>query len=127
MITMACRSHLLCAIIFACIYFPALALAQENSPLTSPPAPTPAATPAGITDPEKATRAWLDTTPPADKAKSDAYFEGGYWLLLWNFLVNAGVCLLLLSTRLSARLRDLAAKITRIRPLQAALYGAGSH
>ena len=35
---------------------------------------------------ETATQAWLDTLTPAQKAKSDAYFEGGYWLLLWDFL-----------------------------------------
>ena len=55
-------------------------------------------------DPEAATRAWLATIPPDEKAKSDAYFEGGYWLILWNFLLTAGLMLLLLCTRLSARI-----------------------
>jgi hypothetical protein len=41
---------------------------------TATPPPTPAATPTGITDPEAATRAWLDTMPSNEKARSDAYF-----------------------------------------------------
>ena len=35
-------------------------------------------------DVEAATRAYLDTLQGAARAKSDAYFEGGYWLLLWS-------------------------------------------
>ncbi|TMJ14382.1 MAG: M48 family peptidase, partial [Alphaproteobacteria bacterium] len=37
-------------------------------------------------DPEAATRAYLGTLNGAARAKSDAYFEGGYWLLLWGTL-----------------------------------------
>src|SRR6266704_3649844 len=37
-------------------------------------------------DPVEATKAWLNTVPADKRAKSDAYFEGGYWLILWNFL-----------------------------------------
>jgi STE24 endopeptidase len=58
-----------------------------------------------------ATRAWLDTVPADKRARSDAYFEGGYWLLLWNFLLSAAISVLLLTTRISARLRDFADKI----------------
>ena len=39
-----------------------------------------AATPAF--DADNATRAYLDTLQGAARAKSDAYFEGGYWLPL---------------------------------------------
>jgi STE24 endopeptidase len=59
---------------------------------------------------------------PDARAKSDAYYEGGYWLLLWDFLVGAGVAWLFLGTRLSARIRDLTERITRFRWLQTALY-----
>src|SRR5260370_13530632 len=31
-------------------------------------------------DPVEATKAWLSTVPAAKRARSDAYFEGGYWL-----------------------------------------------
>ena len=38
-------------------------------------------------DVDAATRAYLDTLQGAARAKSDAYFEGGYWLPLWGALV----------------------------------------
>src|SRR5437588_976197 len=87
--------------------------------------PGPVAIPTGITDPAAATRAWLDTIPPDEKARSDAYFEGGYWLILWNFLLTAAIALLLLTTRLSTRIRDVAARVTRFRPIQAGIYAIG--
>src|SRR5215469_5504134 len=57
-------------------------------------------------DADQATREWLDTMSPAARAKSDAYFEGGYWLILWDFAVGLVVAWLLLGTGLSNRLRD---------------------
>ena len=75
-------------------------------------------------DPEAATRAYLATVPPDQRARSDAYFEGGYWLTLWNYLLGAAAALLLLQTRWSARMRDAAERRTRRRPLQTALYWA---
>ena len=60
--------------------------------------------------------------PPAAKARSDAYFEGGYWLILWDFLYASAMMLLLLNLRWSAKMRDLAARITRFRWLQTLLY-----
>jgi STE24 endopeptidase len=85
-------------------------------------APAPAVTPAGISDPAAATRAWLDTMPADEKARSDAYFEGTYWLILWNFLLTVAIALLFLTTKLSARLRDLAVRLTSFRPVQAGIY-----
>ncbi len=73
---------------------------------------------------EKATRAYLATLPPDKKARSDAYFEGGYWLILWDFLYGALVSLVLLSTRLSLRMRTLAERATRRKGLQTWLYWA---
>src|SRR5205823_2735912 len=101
--------------------------AQQTSPTTANAiaSPAPIATPAGITDPEGATRAWLDTMPANEKARSDAYFEGTYWLILWNFLVTVAIALLLLTTKLSARIRDLAAALTSFRPAQAGIYAIG--
>jgi STE24 endopeptidase len=86
--------------------------------------PTPVVAPsiAPGTDPATATRAWLDTVPPDKKAKSDAYFEGGYWLILWNFLLDAGIALLLLGTGISAKIRDFAERTTRFKTLQVVLY-----
>src|SRR5437588_7701257 len=94
--------------------------AQEPSPATAVSAPAPSIAPGA--DPATATRAWLDTVPADKRARSDAYFEGGYWLILWNFLVAAAVSLILLATRISARMRDFAERTTRFRPLQVVLY-----
>ena len=66
--------------------------------------------------------AYLAKMPPARRAQSDAYFEGGYWLTLWDFLVSAFVMWLLLHFRWSAKMRNLAERITRVRPLQTAIY-----
>ena len=73
-------------------------------------------------DPLTATRAWLDSVPPEKRAQSDAYFEGGYWLILWNFLIGSAISLLLLATLLSARIRDFAERATRFKSLQVAIY-----
>lgn len=71
-----------------------------------------------------ATKAYLALIPEKQRFRSDSYFEGGYWLLLWDFLYGAGVSLILLTSRLSVRMRDLAERITRRRPIQALIYGA---
>ncbi|MFI5143825.1 MAG: M48 family metallopeptidase, partial [Thermoanaerobaculales bacterium] len=55
-------------------------------------------------------------------ARSDAYFEGGYWLLLWNFLLGAAISIALLATGWSAKMRDLAARVTSVSALQTAVY-----
>jgi STE24 endopeptidase len=64
-------------------------------------------------DPAAATEAWLATVPRDQREKSDAYFEGVYWLLLWNFLTAAAISVFLLESRISARLRDFAERICR--------------
>src|SRR2546426_4697164 len=73
-------------------------------------------------DPAAATKAWLATVPRDQREKSDAYFEGGYWLLLWNFLLVAAISVLLLESGISARLRDFAERAARFRSLQVACY-----
>jgi STE24 endopeptidase len=70
---------------------------------------------------ESATRAYLATFKPDQKARSDAYFEGGYWLILWDFLYGSAMFLFLLWTGVSARLREFAERATRFRPLQTML------
>lgn len=87
------------------------------------PPPAAAAAPAESFDPAAATRAYLETVPAAKRAKSDAYFEGGYWLILWNFLFSSALSLLLLQTRWSARLRQLGAGKPAF--VQVFFYGAG--
>jgi STE24 endopeptidase len=73
-------------------------------------------------DPAAATEAWLNSVPQEKREKSDAYFEGGYWLILWNYLVAAAISILLLSSGISVRLRDFAIRRTRYKTLQLACY-----
>ncbi len=73
-------------------------------------------------DVNAAVEAYLAKMPRAQRARSDAYFEGGYWLQLWGFLYTVLVMWLLLRLRWSARMRDLAERLTRFRFLQTALY-----
>src|SRR5439155_2478907 len=65
---------------------------------------------------------YLAKMPPARRARSNAYFEGGYWLLLWDLLATLFVMWLILRFRWSTRMRDLAERITRFRILQRAIY-----
>jgi STE24 endopeptidase len=48
-------------------------------------------------DATAATNAYLAEIPADKTARSDAYFEGGYWLILWDFLYGVVVALLLLN------------------------------
>ena len=63
-------------------------------------------------DAERATEAYLAVLSDEQRAKSDAYFEGGYWLQLWELLLSIGIALLLLFAGLSRRMRELAQRIT---------------
>ena len=73
-------------------------------------------------DVETATRAYLDTLQGAARAQSDAYFEGGYWLILLGALVSALVYWLMLHTGWSAAWSERSRRITHRGWLQPALY-----
>lgn len=96
------------------------------SPVVRAAAPSPqvpaAAQPSAHFDVDKATDAYMALIPPDAKKRSDAYFEGGYWLILWDLLYGALISLVLLQFRWSTRMRDLAERITRFGPLRTALY-----
>jgi STE24 endopeptidase len=94
--------------------------AQESSPSVAPPTTETAK----AFDPVEATNAWLNTVPADQRAKSNAYFEGGYWLLLWNFLVGAAISIFLLASSFSAQLRDFAERITGSKTLQVVIYSS---
>ena len=81
-----------------------------------------AAQPSANFNADAATEAYMAMIPSAATARSNAYFEGGYWLVLWDFLIASAISLLLLNLRWSARMRDLAERITRFHWLQRALY-----
>ena len=82
----------------------------------------PEAQPSPQFDAIAATNAYMAKIPADKTARSDAYFEGGYWLILWDFLYAVAVCLLLLNLRWSARMRDLSERITRFKPVHTFVY-----
>jgi STE24 endopeptidase len=81
-----------------------------------------AAAAAAAFDPEAATRAYLDTLQGAARARSDAYFEGGYWLPLWGTVVGVAAAWAMLHFGWSAAWRSWAERVTKRRWLQPALY-----
>jgi STE24 endopeptidase len=110
--------------------FARLAVAQATPPAPAASVPAPATAETGPSsgptlafDPEAATREWLAKVPAADKARSDAYFEGGYWLQLWGLLYGLGVGWLLLGTGISRRLRELAERTVRFDWMRASRFG----
>ena len=76
-------------------------------------------------DVARATDAYVATIPAAERAKSDAYFEGGYWIGAWSTLITVLIAWLLLATRFSAWLRDFSERRARRPFLQTLLYAAG--
>ncbi len=92
---------------------------QPTVDITKVPA---AAQPTANFNADAATEAYMAMIPPASYARSDAYFEGGYWLILWGFLYGSAISLLLLYTRWSAKMRDVAVRITRFKFLQTVIY-----
>jgi STE24 endopeptidase len=101
----------------------AIAYGQSSRP-TAPGVATPAnsvlAAPAF--DVNAAVATYLAKMPPAQRARSNAYFEGGYWLVLWDFVGTVVAMWLLLRFQWSAAMRNLGERITRFRPLQTVLY-----
>jgi len=75
-------------------------------------------------DAEAATNAYLAEMPAEARAKADAYFEGGYWLLLWDFLYVVVVSLILLKLPLSVKMRDWSERVTRFKPVHTFVYWA---
>ncbi|MGB5724780.1 MAG: M48 family metallopeptidase [Parasphingorhabdus sp.] len=73
-------------------------------------------------DVEQASRTYIDTLQGADLEKSNNYFEGGYWLILWGAVIGILVDFLILQSRFSARFRDWAERVTKRQWLQPALY-----
>ena len=116
--TGACRLVLL-----AVLMFTEVAPGQTGAPgAFSAPIPANRAEVAATFDVGAAVDAYLAKMPPAQRARSDAYFEGGYSLQLWDFLSTVIVMWLLLRFGWSARMRNLAESLTRFGPLQTVLY-----
>jgi STE24 endopeptidase len=99
--------------------------APGTQPLTAMPSVIqvpPEAQPSANFNAEAATNAYLAQIPADARARSDAYFEGGYWMILWDFLYGAVVLLLLLNLGWSAAMRNFAERLTRFKPVQTIVY-----
>lgn len=62
-------------------------------------------------DVDAATRVYLDTLQGPAKEQSDAYFEGGYWLLLWGTIITVLIDWIILRFRLATAFRDMGESI----------------
>jgi STE24 endopeptidase len=120
---MMCRAWVLMACALFICANPGAAQVREPIPQGQTLIPD-AARPTSDFDVERATRAYLDSIPVEQRAKSDAYFEGGYWLQLVGLLYGLGVAAILLFGRISAWMRDRVERITRRPWLQTMLYAA---
>ncbi|GAA0541665.1 STE24 endopeptidase [Rhizomicrobium palustre] len=80
--------------------------------------------PAGVSsfDPVKATDAYLAQVPAAKRAKTDAYFEGGYVLQVVDLIYGLVIAGVLLWGKFSSRMREFAEGVTRHRFWQAPIY-----
>ena len=77
-------------------------------------------------DPDQATEKYLAQVNGAARARSNAYFEGGYWLQLVDLAYGLGVAGLLLWRGISVRIQDWAEEKTPRRPFQVILYTAAT-
>jgi STE24 endopeptidase len=76
-------------------------------------------------DAQAATQAFMDRLPKETVQRADNYFEGGYWLLLWNFLLGLAISWVLLAGERSARFREWAYRVGKRAFLADAIYGMG--
>src|SRR5271156_2439086 len=120
--TALCCLTLFCAIVGATFFAtPALAQPAQNEMPSVIQVPAEAQASPHF-DATAATNAYLAQIPADKTARSDAYFEGGYWMILWDFLYGVVVALLLLNLRWSARMRDLSERVTRFKPVHTFVY-----
>ena len=114
--------RLLCLVALIALYTGA-AFAAAPEVVLPPGVQVPAAAiPGPGFDVERATQAYLALLSPAQRARSDAYFEGGYWLALGNALWTLLACYVLIASGATRALRDWCERRTRRRPLQLLLF-----
>ena len=73
-------------------------------------------------DVDGATQGFMNRLQGEARAKSDAYAEGGYWLSVWNLLLGLVIAWLLLTQRISERMRDFAVSRTASKNGQVLIY-----
>ncbi|HOX70716.1 MAG TPA: M48 family metallopeptidase [Dokdonella sp.] len=64
-------------------------------------------------DVDRATEAYLNLLSPEQRAQSDAYFQGGYWLQLWGLLYGLVVAWILLRSGLSRKMREVGRRVSQ--------------
>ena len=116
------------ALLFGTLLFAGGAIAQSTpaaaptSTVTVHSLPTTGVPATPTFDPVKATNAYLNQVSGAARARSDSYFEGGYYLILVDALYAVAVSALLLWLRISAGMRNIAQGVTRSRFWQVPIY-----
>ncbi len=83
-----------------------------------------ASRPGAAFDADKATDAYLNVLNDTQKAKSDAYFENGYYLNVLDSLILVVIAAFLLFSGVSRRMRDTAKRISHRPWLYTMLYAA---
>jgi len=73
-------------------------------------------------DVDKATQAYLDLLSPEQRKLSDQYFEGGYWLGLWEVLWTVAACVVLLVSGISAWMKRFSQRLSRRRWISTPVY-----
>jgi STE24 endopeptidase len=73
---------------------------------------------------EQAVSGYLATVSGAARANSNAYFEGGYWIILWSALIAIGIFWMLLHFGIASRLARWADRVTGNRPALSSLVFA---
>src|SRR5271169_1164495 len=120
-----------CGLVVFCLCLMAGSLVGQQAPvpglqpLTAMPSVIqvpPEAQPSPTFSAEAATNAYLAQIPADARARSDAYFEGGYWMILWDFLYGAFVLFLVLNLGWSTGMRNLAERVTRFKPVHTIVY-----
>src|SRR5262245_58646489 len=78
---------------------------------TAPYDPDKATAASQISDPEAATRAYLEAVSPERRAQTKSYAAGQYVLHAVDFVVSSAVMILLIALGISVRFRNLARRI----------------
>jgi STE24 endopeptidase len=102
---------------------PATAAAEGARTAASSPAVNPVKASSARLDPAAETQKYMERLKGEAREKSDNYFTGKYWLTLWQFLYGLAVAWLLLSQRISLKMREFAERFSRRPNVQALLYG----
>lgn len=83
-----------------------------------------AAQPGPSFDVDAATQAYLDLLSPQQRKLSDQYFEGGYWVQLWELLWSVGSCVLLLVSGASRRMSQFSQRFSQAKWISTPIYVA---